>query len=83
VGGVANGPAEAGSTLARLHAIAQRVVPDRHIGSGENLLEINLNSLTLARLHEAIDREFPQRIEVSDLFEQPTLADLARFLDGF
>jgi len=83
VGGVANGPAETGSTLGRLHAIAQRVVPDRHIGSGENLLEINLNSLTLARLHEAIDREFPQRIEVSDLFEQPTLADLARFLDGF
>jgi hypothetical protein len=49
--------------------------------TGENLLEINLNSLTLARLHEAIDREFPQRIEVSDLFEHSTLADLARFLD--
>jgi acyl-CoA synthetase (AMP-forming)/AMP-acid ligase II len=76
------GPAATGSTLDRLMAIAQRVVPDRHIGSRENLLEINLNSLTLARLHEAIDREFPQRIEVSDLFERPTLADLARFLDG-
>jgi hypothetical protein len=77
-----DGAAEAGSTLSRLQAIARRVVPDRHIGPGENLLETNLNSLTLARLHEAIDREFPQRIEVSDLFEQPTLADLARFLDG-
>ena len=77
--GEQGGPA---STLARLQAIAQRVVPDRHIGPGENLLEINLNSLTLARLHEAIDREFPQRIEVSDLFERSTLADLARFLDG-
>ena len=80
--GPRTGRPKPGSTLARLHAIARRVVPDRHIGSMENLLEINLNSLTLARLHEAIDREFPQRIEVSDLFEQPTLADLARFLDG-
>jgi acyl-CoA synthetase (AMP-forming)/AMP-acid ligase II len=82
VSGAESGQAETGSTLARLQAIAQRVVPDRHIGPLENLLETNLNSLTLARLHEAIDREFPQRIEVSDLFERPTLAALARFLDG-
>ena len=71
-----------GSTLGRLEAICQRVVPDRHIGSADNLLETSLNSLTLARLHEAIDREFPQRIEVSDLFEYPTLEQLARFLDA-
>jgi len=71
-----------GSTLGRLQAICQRVVPDRQIGPEENLLETSLNSLTLARLHEAIDREFPHRIEVSDLFEHPTLALLARLLDA-
>jgi acyl-CoA synthetase (AMP-forming)/AMP-acid ligase II/aryl carrier-like protein len=71
-----------GSTLGRLLAICQRVVPDRQIGPEDNLLETNLNSLTLARLHEAMDREFPHRIEVSDLFEHPTLALLARFLDA-
>ena len=71
-----------GSTLERLQAICQRVVTDRQIGPEDNLLEINLNSLTLARLHEAIDREFPHRIEVTDLFEHPTLALLARFLDA-
>ena len=75
-------PAAAGSTLARLQAICQRVVTDRQIGPDENLFEINLNSLTLARLHEAIDREFPHRIEVSDLFEHPSLARLARLLDA-
>ena len=73
---------EAVSTLERLGLLCQRVVPDRHIGPDDNLLEINLNSLTLARLHEAIDREFPQRIEVADLFDHPTLAQLARFLDA-
>ena len=75
-------PAATASTLARLQAVCQRVVTDRQIGPDENLLEINLNSLTLARLHEAIDREFPHRIEVSDLFEHPTLAQLARLLDA-
>ena len=76
------GRSEPGSTLGRLQAICQRVVPDRQIAPDDNLLEINLNSLALARLHEAIDREFPHRIEVSDLFEYPTLALLARFLDA-
>jgi aryl carrier-like protein len=71
-----------GSTLGRLLAICQRVVPDRQIGPEDNLLETNLNSLTLARLHEAMDQEFPHRIEVSDLFEHPTLALLARLLDA-
>ena len=47
-----------------------------------DLLEINLNSLTLARIHEAIEREFPQRIEVTDLFDYPTLHQLADFLDS-
>ena len=75
-------PAAAVPTLARLQDICQRVVTDRQIGPDENLLEINLNSLTLARLHEAIDREFPHRIEVSDLFENPTLERLARLLDA-
>jgi len=78
----AGAPSELASTLGRLQAICQRVVTDRQIGPDDNLLETNLNSLTLARLHEAIDREFPHRIEVSDLFEHPTLALLARLLDA-
>lgn len=46
-----------------------------------NLLDIDLNSLTLARIHEAIEREFLQRIEVTDLFDYPTLGQLATLLD--
>ena len=57
-------------------------IPDRTLSPQTNLLEINLNSLTLARIHEAIEREFPQRIEVTDLFDYPTLHQLADFLDS-
>jgi acyl carrier protein len=46
------------------------------------LLEINLNSLTLARIHEAIEREFPERVDVADLFDYPTLEQLAEFLEA-
>lgn len=68
-------------TLNRLQTICGRFIPDLQLTSQTNLLEINLNSLTLARIHEAIDSEFPGRIEVTDLFDYPTLGQLARFID--
>ncbi|MDF1485071.1 non-ribosomal peptide synthetase [Ramlibacter sp. H39-3-26] len=69
------------STALRLKEICEPLIPDQQITVQTNLLEINLKSLTLARIHEAIEREFPQRIEVTDLFEYPTLEQLANFLD--
>ena len=61
--------------------ICARLVQDKRITPETNLLDIDLNSLTLARIHEAIEREFPQRIDVTDLFDYPTLSQLADLLD--
>jgi acyl carrier protein len=69
------------STVARLMDICRRLVPDRQITPDTDLLDIDLNSLTLARIHEAIEREYPQRIDVTDLFDYPTLGQLAELLD--
>jgi len=69
-------------TARRLQDICAAFVSGRQLTPQTNLLEINLNSLNLARIHEAIDREFPQRIDVTDLFEYPTLEQLADFLDA-
>ena len=69
------------STASRLKQICERLIPDMQITPETNLLDIDLSSLTLARIHEAIEREFPQRIEVTDLFDYPTLGQLATLLD--
>jgi acyl-CoA synthetase (AMP-forming)/AMP-acid ligase II len=69
-------------TARRLQAICAAFVSGHPLSPQTNLLEINLNSLNLARIHEAIDRDFPQRIEVTDLFDYPTLEQLADFLDS-
>ncbi len=68
-------------TARRLKEIFDRLIPDKHVTAQTDFFKINLNSLTLARLHEAIDREFPGRLEVTDLFDYPTLAQLADFID--
>ncbi len=78
-------PAEAEGaqgTAGQLKAIFDRLNPGRQITVHTDLFKINLNSLTLARLHEAIDREYPGRLEVSDLFDHPTLAKLADCIDS-
>lgn len=69
-------------TAQRLQQICAGFVVDRKLTPQTNLLEIDLNSLTLARIHEAIDRDFPQRVQVTDLFDYPTLEQLAEFLDN-
>jgi hypothetical protein len=35
----------------------------------------------LARIHEAIDRDYPDRIEITDLIDNPRLEQLAALLD--
>ena len=72
---------EATTTVRRLQDVCAVFVTDRELTPQINLLEINLNSLTLARIHEAIEREFPQRVDVADLFDYPTLEQLAEFLE--
>lgn len=69
-------------TAQRLQHICAGFVVDRPVTPQTNLLEIDLNSLTLARIHEAIEREFPQRVQVTDLFDYPTLEQLAAFVDA-
>lgn len=70
-----------GGTAGKLKEICDRLIPEKHVTVETDLLRINLNSLTLARLHEAIDREFPGRVDVTDLFDYPTVGKLAEFLD--
>ena len=48
----------------------------------DNFFEIGMNSLKLVEIHELIDQRFPSRLEVSDLFDHPTLAQLATFLES-
>lgn len=76
------GAAEGTATARRLVELCSPLVSGRPLTVRTDLLAIDLNSLALARIHEAIDREFAGRIEVTDLFDYPVLQELARFLDA-
>jgi len=80
----AGGSAEvAGSGLeAKLQAICEAALPGKRVDVTDNLFEIGASSLKLIEIHENIDREFPGKIDLTELFDHPTIGELAAHLRG-
>jgi acyl-CoA synthetase (AMP-forming)/AMP-acid ligase II/aryl carrier-like protein len=79
-GGVA---AVSGSDLeSRLQAICESALPGKRVDVNDNLFEIGASSLKLIEIHESIDRDFPGMIDLTELFDHPTIAELAKHLEA-
>jgi acyl-CoA synthetase (AMP-forming)/AMP-acid ligase II/acyl carrier protein len=65
----------------RLQTICEAALPGKRIDVNDNLFEIGASSLKLIEIHENIDREFPSLIDLTELFDHPTIADLAKHLE--
>lgn len=61
--------------------ICNSVIDDHEVGVDDNLFEIGTSSLKLAQIHEQVEQHFPNTIEITDLFDYPTVAELAAFLE--
>jgi acyl-CoA synthetase (AMP-forming)/AMP-acid ligase II/aryl carrier-like protein len=72
-----------GSDLqARLQAICEAALPGKRVDVSDNLFEIGASSLKLIEIHENIDRDFPGLIDLTELFDHPTIAELAKHLEA-
>jgi len=65
-----------------LLSICQEFLPDKTIGVEDNLFELGTSSLVLTQIHDKIDELWPDRLELTDYFDYPTVRELATFLDG-
>ena len=66
--------------VAELEAICREFSKDRKIGPDDNLFEVGVSSLTLTDIVLAIDEKYPGKLDISDLFDYPTLRDIADFM---
>ena len=66
--------------VAELEQICREVAKDRKIGADDNLFEVGVSSLTLTEVVLAIDEKYPGKLDISDLFDYPTLREIAAFL---
>jgi acyl-CoA synthetase (AMP-forming)/AMP-acid ligase II/acyl carrier protein len=66
----------------KLKAICDAALEGKRVDLHDNLFEIGASSLKLIEIHEGIDREYPGQVELTELFDFPTIAELAAHLEG-
>jgi acyl carrier protein len=79
-----HGP-EAGSRTEieeKLKAICDAALEGKRVDIHDNLFEVGASSLKLIEIHEQIDREYPGKVELTELFDFPTIAELAQHLQS-
>jgi acyl-CoA synthetase (AMP-forming)/AMP-acid ligase II len=65
---------------AELQAICDQVIEGRRIDPHDSLFEAGVSSLTLMALHERIEARWPGALDITDLFDHPSIAELAAHL---
>jgi acyl-CoA synthetase (AMP-forming)/AMP-acid ligase II/aryl carrier-like protein len=55
---------------------------ERNIDVHDNLFEIGASSLKLIEIHEQIDRSYPGLVDLTELFDFPTISELSAHLEG-
>ena len=66
--------------IAELEVICREFSKERTIGPDDNLFEVGVSSLTLTEIVLAIDEKHPGKLDISDLFDYPTLREVAAFI---
>jgi len=55
---------------------------ERNIDVNDNLFEIGASSLKLIEIHEQIDKIFPGLVDLTEMFDFPTISELSKHLEG-
>ena len=66
--------------VAELEMICREHSKERTIGPDDNLFEVGISSLTLTEIALSVDERFPGKLDISDIFDYPTLREIAQFL---
>ena len=66
----------------QLKTIVDAALEGKRVDLNDNLFEIGASSLKLIEIHESIDKEYPGLIDLTELFDFPTIAELALHLEG-
>jgi acyl-CoA synthetase (AMP-forming)/AMP-acid ligase II/acyl carrier protein len=66
----------------KLRAICDAALGGKRVDVNDNLFDLGASSLKLIEIHEQIDREYPGQVDLTELFDFPTIAELAHHLES-
>ncbi len=61
--------------------LCRQLFPGHTIATDQNLFELGADSLMLVRIHEEIEARYPGKTDVTDLFDYPTISELAVYIE--
>ena len=70
------------ATERKVKDICDEVLKDKKIHRDDNFFEVGISSLALAEIHMRIDDVYPDIVDVTDLFDHQTIAQVAAFIDN-
>jgi len=73
-------PTDDDPLVAELELICREFSKDRTIGPDDDLFEVGVSSLTLTEIVLAVDERYPGKLDISDIFDYPTLREIAAFM---
>jgi acyl-CoA synthetase (AMP-forming)/AMP-acid ligase II/acyl carrier protein len=73
-------PTDDDPLVAELELICREHVKERLIGPDDNLFEVGVSSLTLTEIALAVDERYPGKLDIADMFDYPTLREIAAFM---
>ncbi len=80
-GGLMPGESTSSDSIeSRLLNICNAVLAPRQVTPDDNLFEIGASSLKLIEIHEQVDRDYPDLVDLTELFDYPTVRQLAAHL---
>ncbi|MFZ5989459.1 MAG: AMP-binding protein [Bacillota bacterium] len=65
----------------KLAGIWKQVLETDRIGINDNFFELGGNSILLIKVHSQIDKIYPGKLTVSDMFAYPTISKLVEFIN--
>ena len=75
------GRAAKGTIERQLKAIIDDAMPGKHVDIDDNLFDVGASSLTLLQVHEKIEELYPNAVDLTELFDYPTISQLAKHLE--
>jgi acyl-CoA synthetase (AMP-forming)/AMP-acid ligase II/acyl carrier protein len=77
----AQGRAAAGGIERQIKAIVDDALAGKHVDVDDNLFEVGASSLTLIQIHEKLDELYPGAVDLTELFDFPSVSLLAKHLE--
>jgi acyl-CoA synthetase (AMP-forming)/AMP-acid ligase II/acyl carrier protein len=74
------GELDADPLVREIELICNEFSKERKIGPDDNLFEVGVSSLTLTEIVLAVEEKHPGKVDISDLFDYPTIRELADFI---